>query len=90
MGKEDDQRLPLTGKEVIDLDKNNGRMPLNSRYYRSSDFSCGSTFQKMTLHISDDVLNHNFHGKAHLVAGGHLVDVIGHDIYSSTVKSISI
>ena len=49
----------------------------------------GSGWQKTTLHMVFDVKQFR-QRKSRLVAGGHLVDMMDIQVYSSTVKSISV
>eukprot|EP00957_Ditylum_brightwellii_P017752 1337097-Ditylum_brightwellii.AAC.1 len=49
----------------------------------------GKEHQKTTLHLVFDYKQDGRH-KVQLVAGGHLIDLLNHDVYSSTVKSISV
>ena len=50
----------------------------------------GDEYQSTRLRMIFDVNVDTLRRKARLVAGGHLVDTLGADIYSSTVKSISV
>eukprot|EP00957_Ditylum_brightwellii_P071370 5425599-Ditylum_brightwellii.AAC.1 len=49
----------------------------------------GKEYQKTTLHMVFDC-KQDGRCKARLVAGGHLIDLLDHDVYSSTVKGISV
>ena len=49
----------------------------------------GDEWQRTTLHMIFDV-KQNLQRKCRLVAGGHLVDMLDIQVYSSTVKSISV
>ena len=49
----------------------------------------GEGWQRTTLHMVFDV-KQNLQRKCRLVAGGHLVDMLDIQVYSSTVKSISV
>jgi hypothetical protein len=57
--------------------------------FKPSNFLPGNKFQKTTLMTVFDV-KQDLCRKARLVAGGHLVDALDHDIYSLTVKGISV
>ena len=57
--------------------------------FRKAGYKPGSQWQKTTVHIVFDV-KHDLRRKARAVAGGHLVDAAGIDVYSSTVKGISV
>ena len=57
--------------------------------FKDPDFKPDATFQRTTLHIVFDV-KQDLRRKARLVAGGHLVDILDHPVYSSMVKGISI
>ena len=70
-------------KEVNALDK------LECFEFKPKDYDCGDEFQKTTLTMIFDV-KHDLRRKARLVAGGHLIDAFDVDIYSSTVKLISV
>jgi hypothetical protein len=50
----------------------------------------GSDYQSTRLHMIFDVNADTLRRKARLVAGGHLLDALGIDVYYSTVKSISV
>jgi hypothetical protein len=51
-------------------------------------YKCADDYQKTTLTIIFDA-KQDLRRKARLVAGGHLVDPLDHNVYSSTVKGIS-
>jgi hypothetical protein len=96
-------RVPRSVRDAIELDKSNGNslwqdaikleitslIDLECFEFKPSDFSPGNEFQKTTLMTVFDV-KQDLRRKARLVAGGHLVDALDHDIYSSTVKGISV
>eukprot|EP00957_Ditylum_brightwellii_P059920 4549283-Ditylum_brightwellii.AAC.1 len=46
-------------------------------------------YQLTMLHMIFDI-KQDLHQKTHLVAGGHLMDVLDNEVYSSTVKGISV
>ena len=57
--------------------------------FQTKDYSPAKEYQKTTLMMIMNVkqdLRHKFR----LVAGGHIIDALDHDIYSTTVKSISV
>eukprot|EP00957_Ditylum_brightwellii_P115845 8837181-Ditylum_brightwellii.AAC.1 len=49
----------------------------------------GKEYQKITLHMNFDC-KQDGRRKAQLVAGGHQINLLNHDVYSSTVKCINI
>eukprot|EP00957_Ditylum_brightwellii_P096485 7348884-Ditylum_brightwellii.AAC.2 len=49
----------------------------------------GRDYQKTTLHMVFNAKQDERH-KGQLVAGGHLIALLDHDVYSSTVKGISV
>jgi hypothetical protein len=57
--------------------------------FKDPDYKCGPDYQLTTLTMIFGVKQDLRH-KARLVAGGHLVDALDHDIYSSTVKGVSV
>jgi hypothetical protein len=57
--------------------------------FKDPDYDCGKEYQRTTLTLIFGVKQDLRH-KARLVAGGHLVDALDHDIYSSTVKGVSV
>ena len=65
----------ITGLEVLD--------------FRGKDLVSGSEYQKTTLTLIFDV-RQDLRRKARYVAGGHLVDALDNNIYSLTVKGISV
>ena len=57
--------------------------------FREAGYNPGSDYQVTRLHLIFDVKN-DLRRKARLVAGGHLVDLFDTEVYSSTVKGISV
>ena len=53
------------------------------------DYSLVKEYQKTTLTMIMN-LKQDLRHKCKLVAGGHLIDALDHEIYSTTVKSISV
>ena len=96
-------QVPRNVRQAIEFDKVNGdtfwqdaiKLEVNALNklecfeFKPKDFVCGRDFQKTTLTMIFDV-KHDLRRKARLVAGGHLIDALDVDIYSSTVKSISV
>jgi Reverse transcriptase (RNA-dependent DNA polymerase) len=96
-------QVPRNVRQAIELDTKNGNsfwsdaikveigglIKLDCFEFKPKTFTCGADYQKTTLHMIFDV-KHDLRRKARLVAGGHLVDAFDIDIYSSTVKSISV
>ena len=95
--------MPHTVKEAIIFDKKNGNnlwqeaidkeikalYDLDCFEFWDSNFVLGNEYQKTRLHMIFYVKN-DLHYKARLVAGGHLVDLFDMEVYSSTVKGISV
>ena len=96
-------KVPRTIKQAIDLDAANGNnlwqesikleiqalTDLECFDFKDPDHKCGPQYQRTTLMMIFGVKQDLRH-KARLVAGGHLVDALDHDIYSSTVKGVSV
>ena len=57
--------------------------------FQPKDYSPAKEYQKTTLMMIMNVKQDLRH-KCQLVAGGHIIDALHHDIYSTTVKSISV
>ena len=57
--------------------------------FKEKGYHPGEGSQRTTLHMIFDV-KQDFRRKARLVAGGRLVDILDHQVYASTVKSISV
>jgi hypothetical protein len=55
--------------------------------FKDPDHDCGKEYQHTTLTLIFGV-KQDLQNKARLVAGGHLVDALDQEIYSSTVKGI--
>ena len=97
-------QVPRTCKEAFDIDKANGDSTWSDAIKKEMDaleeldcfefhpagYHPGSDYQSTRLHMIFDVKADTLRRKARLVAGGHLVDALGVDVYSSTVKSISV
>ena len=96
-------QVPRNVREALELDKANGNTlwedAIKLEVQTLTDMECfefkpsghdpGAEYQKTILHMVWDV-KQDLRRKARLVAGGHLVDALDHDIYSSTVKGISV
>ena len=57
--------------------------------FQPKDYSPAKEYQKTTLMMIMNVKQDLRH-KCRLVAGGHLIDALDHDIYSTTIKSFSV
>ena len=57
--------------------------------FQPKDYSPAKEYQKATIMMIMNVKQDQRH-KCRLVAGGHLINAFDHDIYSTTVKSISV
>jgi hypothetical protein len=57
--------------------------------FKDPEYKIGKEYQHTTLTMIFDC-KHDLHHKCHIVAGGHLVDALDHNIYSSTVKGVSV
>ena len=96
-------RVPRNVDEAVKFDKDNGNtfwqdatrlemstlMDLECFEFKSKGYRPGPGWQPTTLHIIYDVKQDLRH-KARLVAGGHLVNILDHAVYASTVKNISV
>ena len=96
-------KVPRNVKEAIEFDRENKNtlwqdamklemgtlIDLECFEFKEKGYDPGEGWQKTTLHIVFDV-KQDFRRKARLVAGGHLVDILDHQVYASTVKSISV
>jgi hypothetical protein len=96
-------QVPRNIKQAIDFDKSNNNTlwqdsikleikaltDLECFDFKDPEYKCGSEYQKTTLTMIFGVKQDLRH-KARLVAGGHLVDALDHNIYSSTVKGVSV
>ena len=97
-------QVPRTVKEALQLDAKNGNTlwqdALEIEMSALEDMDCfefmekgydpGEGWQRTRLHMIFDVKADTLRHKARLVAGGHLVDALDHEVYSSTVKGISV
>ncbi len=95
--------VPNTVKQALELDELNGNsywqdaikkemdalMELDCFEFRDAGDIPGSDYQKTKLHMIFDVKT-DLRRKARLVAGGHLVELFDTEVYSSTVKGISV
>jgi hypothetical protein len=97
--------VPRTVREALELDRINGNTywgdAIKNEVGTLVDMDCfefhpseyedqlDEDFQRTTPHIIFDV-KQDLRRKARLDAGGHLVEANEHDIYSSTVKGISV
>jgi hypothetical protein len=96
-------QVPRNVKEALELDAKNGntfwrdaiKLEIDSLVnlecfdFHSANYHPGEDFQWTTLTMIFDV-KQDLRRKARLVAGGHLVDSLDNDVYSSTVKGISV
>ena len=96
-------KIPRNVEEAIQFDRDNKNtlwqdaiklemgtlIDLECFEFKEKGYDPGESWQKTTLHIVFDV-KQDFRRKARLVAGGHLVDILDHQVYASTVKSISV
>ena len=96
-------KIPRNVKEALKSDKENGnkkwaeamKLEIQSLNHlecfelQPKDYSPAKEYQKtmisMIMSVKQD-LRHKFQ----LVAGGHTINALDHDIYSTTVKSISV
>ena len=90
-------------KEALEFDKENGNnkwaeamkleiQSLNNLEcfeFHPKDYSPTKEYQKTTLMMIMNVKQDLRH-KCQLATGGHLIDALDHDIYSTTVNSISV
>lgn len=97
-------QVPRTIKEAFELDAINGdtywqdaiklEMDALENFdafeFHPNGYHPGPDYQSTRLRMIFDVKADTLRRKARLVAGGHLLDVFGIDVYSSTVKSISV
>ena len=97
-------QVPRTIKEALDIDKANGDTywqdaiaaemkaleELDCFEFHPKGYHPGPAYQSTRLHMIFDVKADTLRRKARLVAGGHLLEALGVDVYSSTVKSISV
>ena len=97
-------QVPRTVKQAYELDKKNGNnfwrdaieLEMSALYdlkcfeFKEKGFIPDSPYQKTNLRIIFDVKADTLRRKARLVAGGHLIDPLDHQVYSSTVKGISV
>jgi hypothetical protein len=95
--------VPKNVKHALELDRTNGDLywadaikkevqaltDLDCFEFKERDFKLDQSYQRTTLHIVFDV-KQDLRRKARLVAGGHLIETLGHQVYSSTVKGISV
>ena len=97
-------QVPQNIKEAFEIDKANNNTfwqdaikaemsaleELDCFTFHQKGYHPGSDYQSTRLHMIFDVKADTLRRKARLVAGGHLLDALGVDVYSSTVKSISV
>jgi len=97
-------QVPRNIKEAYDLDAANSNTywqdaiklemdaleNFDAFEFHPKGYNPGPNYQSTRLHMIFDVKADTLRRKARLVAGGHLIDVVGVDVYSSTVKSISV
>ena len=95
--------MPRTVKQALELDSRNGDSlwadaikreiqaltNVDCFEFKDRDFKVDKSFQLTTLHIIFYV-KQDLRRKARLVAGGHLIDTLDHQVCSSTVKGISV
>ena len=97
--------VPKTPEHAVKLDNENGNTcwkdAIDKEIKALLDLECfefhpaghhttlGEGWQRTTLHMVFDV-KQSLQQKCRLVAGGHLVDMMDIQVYSSTVKSISV
>ena len=97
--------VPRTVSDAIRIDKTNGNTywqdAMDKEVEALLELDCfefkpaahheklDDTWQRTTLHMVFDV-KQSLARKARLVAGGHLIDMLDIQVYSSTVKSISV
>ena len=96
-------KIPRNVKEAFDFDKENGNNKwaeamkleiqslndLECFEFQPKDYSHTKEYQKTTIMMIMNVKQDLRH-KCRLVAGGHLINALDHDIYSTTVNSISV
>jgi hypothetical protein len=96
-------QVPRTTRQALEFDQENSNTfwqdsirkevtaltELECFDFKDDDFKCADDYQKTTLTMIFSV-KHDLRRKSRLVAGGHLIDALDLDIYSSTVKSISV
>ena len=96
-------RVPRTVQEAVQLDKENGNtaweeaikkeisalVELECFDFKKAGFNPGPNYQYAPLRMIFAV-KQDLRRKARLVIGGHLVDVLDNNLYSSTVKGISV
>ena len=96
-------KVPRNVPEAFRLDEENGnsfwKEAIKAEIQSLTDMGCfkfedpefrpSDDYQKTTLVMIFDV-KQDLRRKARLVAGGHLVDVLDNNVYSSTVKGISV
>jgi hypothetical protein len=95
--------VPQSVRQALEYDKENGNTlwydamekemsslaRLECFEFKPEDHQPSNAYQKTTLKVIFEV-KQDLRRKARLVAGGHLIDVLNHDVYSSTVKGISV
>jgi hypothetical protein len=96
-------KVPYSIKQAMEFDKANGNtawqdsvesemlqlIRLKCFDFEAPDFDPGADYQKTRLQLIFGV-KQDLCRRARLVAGEHLIDVLNHDVYSSTVKGISV
>ena len=96
-------KIPRNVQEAIQFDRDNEStlwqdaiqlemgtlIDLDCFEFKEIDYDPGEGWQRTTLHIVFDK-NQDFRRKARLVVGGHLVDILDHQVYAFTIKSISV
>jgi hypothetical protein len=95
--------VPQSVRQALEFDKANGNtawqdsieaemsqlVRLKCFDFEAPDFEPAPDYQKTRLRLIFGV-KQDLRRKSRLVAGGHLIDVLDHDVYSSTVKGISV
>ena len=96
-------QVPRTVRQALELDEKRGddlwAEAIKKEIRTLNDVECfefhdpgyklQTDYQKTTLRVIFDV-KHDLRRKARLVAGGHLVELLDTNVYSSTVKPISV
>ena len=97
-------QVSRTVKQAYELDEKNGNnfwrdaidLEMSTLYdlkcfeFKEKGFIPDSPYQMTNLRIIFDVKADTLRSKARLVAGGHLIDPLDHQVCSSTVKGISV
>ena len=96
-------KVPRNVEEALQFDRENGNtlwqdaikletgtsIDLDYFEFKDAGYHLGEGWHRTTLHIVFDV-KQDFRRKACLVARGHLVDILDHQVYASIVKSMSV